>query len=668
MTKLLPILLFCIFTVLYSNATEVSGLISTNTTWTKANSPYVVTGNILVPEGVMLTIEPGTEIRFDASKVLLINGTLVARGSSNDSIRFTSNTVQEPGAWGNIYFTDSSTDAVLDNNGEYMSGCALEYCIIEYGGKIEENDYTNMVQTVSAFPNIRNCSLRQSRNGGLSIEGNSPINSNLSLNNNTFANCKYGLNMRSDFSINHCTFLSNETAISNVAFNLLIDNCIFSYNHKILYVNSYFIIKNSEFSYNSTDEYLVEANMSEFEFYNNLIHHNVSSCFLNYGDPSNAKIRSNIFVDNTAFEEGCMLAVGGLFEDDGFSDTTFIENNIFANNIKVIPLIVSVVYTKVFARKNYFVNNYFISGLLNLSNVKYPNIIPDNNSIYFSDNVITQNISSSGFLTTIAGAIKLDSNNFNNNTSAYILKNANSPTQQPYLDISNNYWGVNTTEELSEVVYDFFDDANLGITVFDNVLLSPPAQSPVLPPANVKKTDMGNGNVKVSWDSNPDDVIGYNVYWGNYSAYTFAQMADAGNATSYIVNGVSVDDRIAVTAYDSDYIHGKKSNTWQNDNMLSGHESPYSFDIQDLLGVSKPESTAAFNFYPNPVIDGLIIEIDNSTSSQFLTIVNLQGQILKTALLVEQKTEINLNDLPSGMYLIQLCGKNGCKTEKLIKL
>jgi len=670
MKKLFPILLFCIFTVLYSNATDVSGLISTNTTWTKANSPYVVTGNILVAEGVMLTIEPGTEIRFDASKVLQINGSLVARGSSNDSIRFTSNTVQEPGAWGNIYFTDYSTDAVLDNNGGYMSGCALEYCIIEYGGKIEENDYTNMVQAFDALPFIQNCSIKHSRNAGLSIEGNNLHNSNFSLDNNTFADCKYGiytLSMLANFSIDHCTFLSNETAIYNVSFNLLIDNCIFSYNQKILFVNSYFIIKNSEFSYNSTDEWLIDTFIGEFEFCNNLVHHNFSACFLKCDMVSNGIIKSNIFVDNTAPEEGCLLGLGTM-EENWPDRTTLIENNIFANNVKVIPLIVRVVYTKVFARNNYFINNYFTSVLLVLSNVKYPNIIPDNNSIYFSDNVITQNISSSGFLTTIAGAIKLDSNNFNNNTSAYILKNANSPTQQPYLDISNNYWGVNTTEELSEVVYDFFDDANLGITVFDNVLLSPPAKSPVLPPAQVKKTDMGNGNVKVSWDSNPDDAIGYNVYWGNYSAYTFAQMADAGNTTSYIVNGVSVDDRIAVTAYDSDYIHGKKSHTWQNDNMLSGHESPYSFDIEDLLGVNKPESTSVFNFYPNPVADRLIIEIKNNTSTQFINIVNLQGQILKTALLVEQKTEINLTDLPSGMYLIQLCGINGCTTEKLIKL
>lgn len=40
-------------------ATNVSGTISTNTTWSQVNSPYVMTGNVTVAAGVTLTIEPG---------------------------------------------------------------------------------------------------------------------------------------------------------------------------------------------------------------------------------------------------------------------------------------------------------------------------------------------------------------------------------------------------------------------------------------------------------------------------------------------------------------------------------------------------------------------------------------------------------------------------------
>jgi len=81
-----------------SFAINVSGLISSNTTWTVANSPYVVTNNILVNAGVTLTIQPGVTVKFNALKSMQIDGTLIAKGTNADSIRFTSNTTQTAGS------------------------------------------------------------------------------------------------------------------------------------------------------------------------------------------------------------------------------------------------------------------------------------------------------------------------------------------------------------------------------------------------------------------------------------------------------------------------------------------------------------------------------------------------------------------------------------------
>ena len=43
--------------------TNVSGALYSNTTWTAANSPYIVTANVIVFDGVQLTIEPGVTVK-----------------------------------------------------------------------------------------------------------------------------------------------------------------------------------------------------------------------------------------------------------------------------------------------------------------------------------------------------------------------------------------------------------------------------------------------------------------------------------------------------------------------------------------------------------------------------------------------------------------------------
>jgi len=65
--KIRFILLLCVFQIvcLGLNAqTQVSGTISSNTTWTLTESPYLVTSNITVAENVTLTIDPGVVIKF----------------------------------------------------------------------------------------------------------------------------------------------------------------------------------------------------------------------------------------------------------------------------------------------------------------------------------------------------------------------------------------------------------------------------------------------------------------------------------------------------------------------------------------------------------------------------------------------------------------------------
>lgn len=66
---------------------EISGFISTNTIWT-ADYIYVLVGNVGIPEGVTLTIQPGTKVLFRGNYPLQVEGTLVARGTPENNILF----------------------------------------------------------------------------------------------------------------------------------------------------------------------------------------------------------------------------------------------------------------------------------------------------------------------------------------------------------------------------------------------------------------------------------------------------------------------------------------------------------------------------------------------------------------------------------------------------
>ncbi|TET89927.1 MAG: hypothetical protein E3J35_08430 [Methanomassiliicoccales archaeon] len=70
--------------------TTVSGTISTDTNWTPDGSPYTVVGDIIVEEGVTLTVEASVQVLFEGSYYILVNGnaTLRSLGESGANVFF----------------------------------------------------------------------------------------------------------------------------------------------------------------------------------------------------------------------------------------------------------------------------------------------------------------------------------------------------------------------------------------------------------------------------------------------------------------------------------------------------------------------------------------------------------------------------------------------------
>ncbi|HBG86077.1 MAG TPA: hypothetical protein DDW62_00845 [Marinilabiliaceae bacterium] len=117
--KKLFLLILVLIGFISINAAEVSGTISANTTWTLANSPYIVTNNITVNAGVTLTIENGVEVRFADGRYMVIAGGATGGTLSADNVAFTSNTGTTAGLWNAIYFDNGST--------ANLSNCSFQY-------------------------------------------------------------------------------------------------------------------------------------------------------------------------------------------------------------------------------------------------------------------------------------------------------------------------------------------------------------------------------------------------------------------------------------------------------------------------------------------------------------------------------------------------------------
>lgn len=97
--------------------------------------PNFVTGNLLVSRGTTLTVEPGVTVWISNSRVLNVEGGLVALGTAMQPITFTSWQVQgQRGDWGAISFSLSALGASFDAAGNYLGGSALRYSTVEYAG------------------------------------------------------------------------------------------------------------------------------------------------------------------------------------------------------------------------------------------------------------------------------------------------------------------------------------------------------------------------------------------------------------------------------------------------------------------------------------------------------------------------------------------------------
>ncbi len=384
--------------------TEFCGIVSEDTVLTKEQSPYVVKCHILVVQGKTLTIQPGVEIRFDGPYYLRVDGTLIADGTKDEIIHFTSNAKDpKPGDWRGVRFENSS----VDWNG--VSGSVVRNARFEYSGFLTSGGPAQLaaIRADAASPLIENNEIVSFQGHGIFAQSS---DSSLIIKNNTLSKGIF-------------PFVSSPPAIgidgnAKVIGNKIIDNGL---------VNT--TIGVGGISCGGSP--LIE---------NNYISNNTGVGISCSGSP---------LINNNTIENN----LDGIF----ISGPATISNNFVLNNKMGIRAYSNQTMIGTLNIVNNLIKDNF-SAAITLGN--------QSTGVVISKNTILNN--GVGLLSLGASSFNFNNNNIYDNFeyALYLSPEWKSFFSNGDINLANNYWGTTNTTAINKMIFDFYDDFDLPKVIY----------------------------------------------------------------------------------------------------------------------------------------------------------------------------------------------------------
>ncbi len=375
-TKAYALCLILLFSFLLScpkvfAQTDINGdIISTDTTWTKADSPYVIYQTPTIEAGATLTIEAGTIIKSDLLEGIDVYGNLVTNGTANDLVYFTSLyddsiggdtdgdgglIIPNPGDWEGINFFDGGNIDIKSSEIDY----AYAGIDSEYGsGLFDSISISHSVLAVYLYEstlNINSLNINDVSFNALSFYSSSTAD----VNNSVIMNVKhYGVEIdNSTSTFNNLIIdgdLSEAMDISNNSYVSITDSVIKnSFSGIEVYDNSKLDFENSIMEN-------ITGNRSAFATYNNS-KINISSSTVNEISGNYAFDifnNSNMTISESLLENfHGQYAIDVFGDDNGYATSTLEITNSKINNGDKYGLFV-------YHRADAILNNVEISGFL----------------------------------------------------------------------------------------------------------------------------------------------------------------------------------------------------------------------------------------------------------------------------------------------------------------
>ena len=301
--------------------TYISGGIFANTTWTLANSPYIITDSVVVFPNVTLTINGGVVVKFEDNTCLEIRqGTLIAHGilDAGGPITFTSNSgTPHPGSWASIFL-----------NGAPATGFSSFYnCNFYYATfGIYDPDYFNPPPDHTTISN----STFQNNITGISISSMGPvkIDSCMLINNGTAITSYQDLG--TNVTLNHSVIKNNNTGVNGIGVTM--QNCLVQSNATGLSLSYYdtilynVIINNGIGYVNPGDPggFYMGVNLLE---YNSIAYNNVGVLLDQAGD----SFRCNSIYGDTTWDLQINSSASSSITKNywGTTDSAVIQSHIY---------------------------------------------------------------------------------------------------------------------------------------------------------------------------------------------------------------------------------------------------------------------------------------------------------------------------------------------------